>query len=185
MKAPEGNPALVQRARKLVIDFVAGFALGGGLGIPAVFATLWQVLRWTIPRDRDAYIDVMVWLESFRGMFWPSSIFMVAHAPGDIAGEVSNLFFVILANVAIYAVIGLVVALVLRNRLGQTMVVSLLVLGLYGLNRYWSEHLASFLVAAIVLVVFFFAFFRKFGTPQSPLRKTIRVGPVQRIDSEK
>jgi len=117
MKAEKGSPTLAERARKSVIRFVAGFALGGGLGVPALFAALWQGLRWTIPRDGDAYIDVMAWLESFRGMFWPSSIFMVAHAPGDTAGELSNLFFVILANVVTYAVIGSAVALVLRNRL--------------------------------------------------------------------
>lgn len=154
---------MAERARNSVIKLIAGFALGGGLGIPALFAALWQVLRWTIPRDGDAYIDVMVWLESFRGMLWPSSIFMVTHAPGDTAGDVSNLFFVILANVVIYAVIGSAVALVLRNRLAQIIVVSILATGMYGLNVYWSEHLASFLIAAILLVVVFIVFFRKFG----------------------
>jgi len=177
MKVQKGSPALAERARKSVIRFVAGFALGGGLGIPVLFAALWQALRWTIPRDGDAYIDVMVWLESFRGMFWPSSIFMAARAPGDTAGEVSNLFFVILANVVIYAVIGSGVALVLRNRLAQIIVVLLLVAGMYGLNTYWSDHLASFLIAAILLVVLFIAFFRKFGIPDGDQTRS-NLGPA-------
>lgn len=116
-----------------------------------------------MPRDSDVYIDAMVWLESFRGMFWPSSIFMVAHAPGDGAGELTYLLTLVLLNVGVYTVIGLVVALALHNRVAQTVVVLLLVAGMYGLNTYWSEHLASFLIGAILLVLLFVAFFRKFG----------------------
>lgn len=142
--------------------FVLWFALGAGVGIPFLFLLLWEVILKTL-HGTETMGAVMVWVEAFRVMFWPSSMYLIVHAPGDSAGELRYLLTLVLLNVGVYASIGLVVALALRNRVAQAVVVLLLVAGMYGLNAYWSEHLASFLVAAILLVVLFIAFFRKFG----------------------
>ena len=108
-------------------------------------------------------MGIMVWVEAFRVMFWPSAIFLVDPAPGRNAGELNYLLVLILLNVCVYAVIGLAAALALRRRAAQIALGLFLIVAMLGVNMYWSEHLASFVIAAIVVALLFVALFWKFG----------------------
>jgi len=141
---------------------VLWITIGGGVGIPLLFLGAWQVVMATL-QGTETMIPAMAWLESFRVMFWPSSMFFVVRAPGDNSGELQYLVVLILINVGVYALVGLAAALALRNRAAQFVLAGILLAAMYGLNAYWSQHLASFLIAAILLVVVLFAFFWRFG----------------------
>jgi hypothetical protein len=142
--------------------FVLWFAIGGGVGIPLFFLVAWQIISRTL-HGTGTIVELMVWVEAFRIMFWPSSMYLVVSAPGDGAGELKYLLLLILVNIGVYALMGLAVALALRSRAAQIALGLVLVAAMYGLNAYWSEHLASFIVAAILLVLLLLVFFRKFG----------------------
>lgn len=142
--------------------FVLWFAVGGGVGIPLLFLVSWQIISKSL-HGTETMVELMVWVEAFRVMFWPSSMFLVVNAPGNSADELNYLLVVILLNIGVYALIGLAVALALRRRAVQIALELFLVAAMYGLNAYWNEHLASFLIAAILLVLLSVAFFWKFG----------------------
>lgn len=137
-------------------------AITGGIGIPVLFLVAWQVVLNTL-HGTEAMSGVMAWFEAFHVMFWPSSMFLVVRAPGDSSGELRYLIVLILINVGVYALLGLAVALARRSRAAQLLLATLLIAVMYALNEYWSQHLASFVIGAIVLALVLIAFFRKFG----------------------
>lgn len=112
----------------------------------------------------ETIIQLMAWVEAFRVMFWPSSMFLVVNATGNRGGELNYVLVLILINVGIYALIGLAAALALRSRAVQFAFGFFVVAAICGLNVYWSEHLASFLVAAVLVALLLVVFFWKFRT---------------------
>jgi hypothetical protein len=139
-------------SKKSTAKIVALFALVGGVGIPLLFVLLWQVMRRIL--QGQVFIGAMEWFESFRLMFWPSAMLLI-YRPGEEAQQWVALLIAVVANIAIYALIGLCVGLTLRHRLAQIGMLVLLLAIMYGLNSYWSLHLASFVVSAILVVVLF------------------------------
>jgi len=139
---------------------VLWFAIAGGVGVPLLFLAAWEILLKAF-QGTDTIIAIMVWVEAFRVMFWPPSMFLVVNAPGNTAGELNYLLVLILLNVCIYALIGLAVASALRRRAAQIALGLFLIAAMFGVNVYWSEHLASFVIAAVVVALLFVAFFRR------------------------
>lgn len=131
---------------------VAVFTLAGGIGTPVFFIASWQIISRTLQGDR--LINVMEWFESFRFMLWPSVMFLVHRQDGGTQQWVDLLVAVGL-NVALYAALGCCVAFAIRHRLSQVPLLICLIAILYGLNVYWSQHLASFLVVAALVVALF------------------------------
>jgi hypothetical protein len=144
------------------MKFVLWFAIAGGVGIPLLFLASWQIISKTL-NGTATMVNLMVWVEAFRVMFWPSSMFLVVNTPGDGAGELNYLMLLILANVGVYALMGLAVALAIRSRAAQIVLGLFLLVAMYGLNAYWSEHLASFTIAGILVMLLLVGIFRKFG----------------------
>jgi hypothetical protein len=147
------------RSRKLTIRL----ALVGGLGVPIAIMILWQFIRWVLSSDADLLVDVMEWFESFRVMLWPSSLLMAFRSPGDLTGQISDLLVALIVNVSIYASIGFATALASRHRAAEVLLVLTVVGVLYCINAFWSSHLFSFLVTALIVVVLFVYTFRKYG----------------------
>lgn len=139
------------------VKFVLWFAIAGGIGGPLLFLAIWETLLRAF-QGTEAMLEIMVWVEAFRVMFWPPSVFLVVNAPSNTADELSYLVVLMLVNVCIYALIGLAVALALR-RAAQIGLGLFLLAAMFGVNVYWSEHLASFVIAAIVVALLFVAFF--------------------------
>jgi hypothetical protein len=155
---------------------VSLFTLIGGVGIPVFFIVLWQIIRRTLQGEK--LIDVMEWFESFRFMLWPSAIFLV-HRPDGGTQEWVGLFVSIALNVAIYAAIGCCIAFAVRGQLSQIAVLIGLVAILYGLNAYWGQHLASFLiVAGLVVAVFFLLPHTLRGRPTQPPARLRLTAPL-------
>ena len=138
--------------KKPTAKIVAMFALVGGLGIPLLFVLLWQVISRSL--QGKAFIDAMEWFESFRLMFWPTAMLLI-YRPDAEAQQWMDLLIAVVANIGIYALIGLCAGLALRHRLAQIGILIVLLATMYGLNNYWSRHLASFVVSAILVIVLF------------------------------
>jgi hypothetical protein len=152
-------------SKKSTAKIVALFALVGGLGIPLLFVLLWQVMRRIL--QGQVFIDAMEWFESFRLMFWPSAMLLI-YRPGAEAQQWAALLIAVVANVGIYALIGLSVGLALRHRLAQIGTLVVLLAIMYGLNSHWSRHLPSFVVSAILVIVLFVLLIRsQRGTGQA------------------
>lgn len=146
---------------------VLWFVIAGGVGGPVLFLAMWEILLKGL-QGTEAIIEILVWVEAFRVMFWPPSMFMVVNAPGNTAGEWAYLFVLILLNVCIYALIGLAVTYALRHRTAQIALGLTLVVAMFGVNMYWSVHLASFVIAAFVVALLLVAFFRWAMTVKGP-----------------
>lgn len=150
-----------QPVRKSVWRIALWTAIGGGVGIPLLFLGVWRVILATL-HGTEAMVGTMVWLESFRVMFWPSSMFLVVQAPGNSAGGLQYLVVLILINVGVYGLVGLAVGFALRSRTAQVVLGASLAVAMYALNAYWSQHLASFFIAAALLTLVLITFFGKF-----------------------
>lgn len=134
-------------------------AIAGGIGVPVLFLAMWELILRGL-QGTESLPGLMVWFEAFRVMFWPPSMFLMVNAPGNTDGELSYILVLILLNVCIYALIGLASAFALRRRAVQIVLGLFLVMAMFGVNLYWSEHLASFVVAAIVVALLLVVFFR-------------------------
>jgi len=143
-----------------IAKFVIWFAIAGGVGVPLLFLGMWEIVLRAF-QGSEAMVGIMVWVEAFRVMFWPPSMFLVVNAPGNTASELNYLVVLVLLNVCIYALIGLAVALALRRRAVQIALGVFLIAAMFGVNMYWSEHLASFVIAAIIVGLLFIALFRR------------------------
>jgi hypothetical protein len=151
------------------LKFMIGAALGGGLGVPVFFIALGHAIRGTLASNSNLLLDVMEWFESFRVMLWPSSLLIVARAPGDTVGELSDLLIAVLINIGVYALLGLASALACRHPVAEILLVVAVVLLAYGVNVFWSNHLASFMITAAIIVAVFVALFRKYRAKASPV----------------
>jgi len=140
-------------------------AITGGVGVPLLFLAGWEILLNRF-QGTETIVALMVWVEAFRVMFWPPSMFLVVNAPGNTAGQLTYLLILILLNTCIYALIGVAVALALHRRAAQIALGLFLVAAMFVLNTYSSEHLASFLIGAILVTLLFVAFLSKFGVKQ-------------------
>jgi len=149
------------------LKFTIGSALGGGLGVPVFFIALGHAIRGTLASNSNLLLDVMEWFESFRVMLWPSSLLIVVRAPGDSVGELSDLLIAVLVNIGVYGLLGLGTALACRHRFAEILLMVAVVLLAYGVNVFWSNHLASFVVTAAIIVAVFVALFRKYGVKAS------------------
>ena len=143
--------------------FVIGFAVLGGVGIPLSFIALWALARTTLAGNPDALYHASAWIEAFRVMLWPSSLLIVVRALGDSVGEMSDLVIAVITNVGVYALVGLATALACRSRTAVIALVVVLLMLTYTVNAFWSSHLASFLIAAVMIAIVFVALFRKYG----------------------
>jgi len=152
------NMGEMTRASLSIGKHVLWFAIIGGAGVPLLFLAAWEFLLKGL-QGTEVLLGIMVWFEAFRVMLWPSSMFLVVSAPGT-GSELSYLVGLVLLNVGVYALIGLAVALA-RRRATQIALGLFLVAVMLGVNMYWSEHLASFVIAAVVVVLLFVAFFRR------------------------
>jgi len=151
-----------------LMKFVIGFALIGGIGIPAFFIALWALTRAVLEGNADALYEVSAWYEAFRVMLWPSSLFIVVRAAGDAAGETRDLLIAVLTNIGVYALLGGATALACRNRIAEVALVIIVLTLVYAVNAFWSSHLASFLITAAIVAIVFVALFRKYGrTPNT------------------
>jgi hypothetical protein len=133
----------------------------GGIGIPLFFAVIWALARASLTGNADVLYEVWGWIEAFRVMLWPSSIFIIARSAGDTAGEIQDVLIAILGNVGVYALLGTATALARGNRIAEVVVVIIVLVLAYAINVYWSNHLPSFLIAAAILTAVFVALFRK------------------------
>jgi hypothetical protein len=149
-------PMNAGRARLIV-----GFVLMGGIGIPLFFAALWALTRASLAGNADALYEVWGWIEAFRVMLWPSSIFIVARSAGDTAGEMQDVLIAILGNIGVYALLGGATAFAFGNRIAEVVLVIIVLVLVYAINVYWSNHLASFVIAAAIVTVLFVALFRR------------------------
>ena len=143
--------------------FAIGFVLVGGVGIPVFFVAVWAVVRVVLAGNADALYHAAVWIEAFRVMLWPSSLLIIVRAAGDTAGEISDLTIAVLANVGLYALLGVASALACRSRISEIILVIVVVLFVYTVNTFWSDHLASFLITGAIITMLFVALFRKYG----------------------
>ena len=150
--------------KKSTVKIMTICALVGGLGIPLLFVLLWQGLSLTL--QGQALIDAMEWFESFRLMFWPSAM-LLTYRPGAEAQDVAALLIAVAANIGIYAVIGLCAGLAYRHRPAQIGILIVLLAIMYGLNTYWTRHLASFVIGAILVVAVFLFLIRSPRTGQA------------------
>jgi hypothetical protein len=142
---------------------IVGFVLIGGIGIPLFFAALWALARASLAGNADALYEVWGWIEAFRVMLWPSSIFIVARSAGDAAGEIQDVLIAILGNIGVYALLGGATALARGNRIAEVVLVIIVLVLAYAINVYWSNHLASFVIAGAIVMVVFVALFRRYG----------------------
>src|SRR5688572_32900804 len=121
----------------------------------------------------QSFIDAMEWFESFGLTFWPSAMLLIARR-GAGTQQWMALLIAIVVNVAIYALIGAFVSLALRHRLALISILVVLLAIMCGLNIYWSEHAASFVISAALVIVLFVVLLRSrknIGPPDPPLAK--------------
>jgi hypothetical protein len=143
-----------------IVKVVSWFVLTGGIGIPLLFLATWELLLMS-RQSTESLIEIMVWFESFRVMFWPPAMFLIVNAPDSTASEVGYFLALMLLNACIYAAIGLSIALTPQRRTAQFAVGLSLLAAMFGINVYWSEHLASFVIAAIVVASLLALIFRR------------------------
>lgn len=146
-----------------LMKFVIGFALIGGIGIPAFFIALWALTIAVLKGNADALYEAWAWYEAFRVMLWPSSLFIVARATGDVAGEIQDLLIAVLSNIGVYALVGGATALACTNRIAEVALVIIVLTLVCSVNAFWSSHLPSFFITAAVVAIVFIALFRRYG----------------------
>ena len=146
--------------KRSVIRTTLTFAVVGGLGMPIVFIVLWQILHRITTGQR--FINLMEWFEAIRVMLWPTAALLVYRSPND-SGQWTDIVFATIWNLCIYGVIGLLATLAVNSRGAQAALVFLVLAGMCALNFFWSNHLGSFILTALVVLVFFGTFFRRLG----------------------